>query len=68
VPVSPNQKPHPAGLCADCVHARAIQHPHGGAPYWRCNRSDSDPSYPKYPRLPKFECAGYESDAEGDGK
>jgi hypothetical protein len=48
-----------AGLCAECLHA----HGQRGARqqiFWRCLRSEKDPSYLRYPRLPVLECAGFE--------
>ena len=47
------------GLCSECLHA----HGQRGARqqiFWRCSRSEQDPSYLRYPRLPVLECAGFE--------
>jgi len=35
-----------------------------GSVFWRCARSERDPSFPKYPRLPVLRCAGHEPSAE----
>ncbi|MCC6144544.1 MAG: hypothetical protein IT368_12125 [Candidatus Hydrogenedentes bacterium] len=48
------------GLCATCIHARAIAHPRGGDAYWQCARAAVDPRFPRYPRLPVVRCVGYE--------
>lgn len=48
------------GLCLTCTHSRAIKHPHGGDPYWRCGLADTNNRFPKYPRLPVLQCIGYE--------
>ncbi len=48
------------GLCLTCVHSRAVTHPRGGDPYWRCDLADTDKRFPKYPRLPVLQCIGYE--------
>jgi hypothetical protein len=47
-----------AGLCADCVHARAIESARGSI-FILCNLSLTDPRFPKYPRLPVLSCDGY---------
>jgi hypothetical protein len=47
-----------AGLCTDCVHARAIESARGSV-FMLCNLSLTDPRFPKYPRLPVFACDGY---------
>ncbi len=52
------------GLCATCAYARAVAHPHGGEPYWRCGKHDEDKTFPKYPRLPVVACNGYCADGE----
>jgi hypothetical protein len=46
------------GLCFDCLHSQVIQSPRGST-FYRCQLSDTDPSFPKYPRLPVLRCAGY---------
>ncbi|GMV93685.1 MAG: hypothetical protein AMXMBFR82_34630 [Candidatus Hydrogenedentota bacterium] len=56
---SPAKSDPRVGLCLTCVHGRAITHPHGGDPYWRCGLSDADKRFPKYPRLPVLHCIGY---------
>lgn len=57
--------PH-IGLCATCMHARAVPHPRGGAPYWMCGRAADDPSFPRYPRLPVGQCRGHEAAASAN--
>lgn len=47
------------GLCLTCVHSRAVTHPRGSDPYWRCGLADTDKHFPKYPRLPVLQCIGY---------
>jgi GrpB-like predicted nucleotidyltransferase (UPF0157 family) len=49
-----------AGLCADCVHARAVESVRGSA-FLLCNLSFADARFPKYPRLPVLSCSGYRS-------
>jgi hypothetical protein len=46
------------GLCATCVHARAIESDRGSRFYF-CGLSRSDSSFAKYPRLPVVTCSGY---------
>jgi len=31
--------------------------------FYRCRRSDDDPTFPKYPVLPVVTCRGYEPEA-----
>lgn len=50
---------HRIGLCFDCLHAQKIESARGSL-FYRCQRSDTDPSFPKYPRLPVIQCRGYE--------
>jgi hypothetical protein len=47
-----------AGLCTDCVHARAVESARGSV-FILCNLSLTDPRFPKYPRLPVLSCDGY---------
>ncbi|HXG37230.1 MAG TPA: hypothetical protein VNL36_00525 [Bacteroidota bacterium] len=47
-----------AGLCADCVHARAIHNPRGSV-FVLCELSFTDPQFAKYPRLPVLSCEGF---------
>lgn len=56
--------PQPAGLCATCVHARAITSDRGSTFVW-CGLSKADPRFPKYPRLPVLACDGWQSIAVG---
>ena len=49
---------HRVGLCLDCLYSRRTQTARGST-FYRCARSETDPSFPKYPRLPVLECAGY---------
>ena len=51
--------PNHPGLCASCRHAHRIDTTRG-ATFWRCRRSETDPSYPRYPRLPVLACQGHE--------
>ena len=53
-----SQRPADPGLCASCAHARTVCG--ARASFWRCGRSDRDPSFPRYPRLPVLRCRGYE--------
>jgi len=46
------------GLCLDCQYARRIDSDRGST-FYRCGRSDTDPTFPKYPRLPVLQCPGY---------
>jgi len=46
------------GLCLDCQYTRLIESPRGST-FYRCTRSDTDPTFPKYPRLPVLQCPGY---------
>lgn len=48
----------PAGLCATCVHARAIESSRG-ATFIRCELSFTDARFPRYPALPVVACVGY---------
>jgi len=49
---------HPAGLCANCQHARQVESSRETT-FYLCQLSVTDPSFPKYPRLPVIECRGY---------
>ncbi|MBX3184324.1 MAG: hypothetical protein KF915_16975 [Polyangiaceae bacterium] len=42
------------GLCARCVHARAVRA--ARSTFWLCTRSREVPALPKYPRLPVAHC------------
>jgi hypothetical protein len=48
-----------AGLCASCIHAKAITSSRGSA-FSLCQRSATDPGFPRYPVLPVRACRGYE--------
>ena len=50
----------PAGLCADCTHARRIESARGSV-FVLCQLSAADPRFVKYPRLPVIQCSGYSS-------
>lgn len=47
------------GLCAGCVHGRAIRSDRGSV-FWLCRRSATDSRFPRYPSLPVLACAGFE--------
>jgi len=47
------------GLCSDCQHARVIEHPRGGKPYYRCALANDDPNFDKFPAVPVLLCRGY---------
>ena len=49
------------GLCLNCLHGRRVVSAKASE-FWRCAKSDTDPSFPKYPRLPVLKCDGYEED------
>jgi arginine deiminase len=51
--------PVPAGLCADCRHARPVTSSRGST-FLRCARADTDEGYARYPRLPVLVCPGHE--------
>ena len=48
-----------AGLCARCLHARAIV-TRRGSTFVLCEASSSDRTLPRYPRLPVLRCHGFE--------
>jgi hypothetical protein len=52
------QPPSSAGLCAGCIHARAVATPRGSL-FVLCQRSKTDRRFPRYPTLPVVVCAGY---------
>jgi hypothetical protein len=54
----PSGPQSPAGLCADCTHARRIESARGSV-FFLCQLSSTDPRFPKYPRLPVLSCPGY---------
>jgi hypothetical protein len=51
--------PEFAGLCAQCVHARAIV-TRRGSTFVFCEASSTDRTLPRYPRLPVLRCHGFE--------
>lgn len=53
------------GLCAACMHARAIQSGRGST-FWMCDRAKSDPRFRKYPPLPVLRCPGFEPEPQPD--
>ena len=52
------------GLCARCLHARAITSGKGST-FWLCGKSAEDSRFPKYPRLPVLRCAGFAPAPDG---
>ena len=56
----------PAGLCADCLHARRIESERGSV-FVMCQLSATDANFAKYPRLPVLSCAGYLRKGEAQG-
>jgi hypothetical protein len=56
----------PAGLCADCVHARRVESERGSV-FVMCQLSATDASFAKYPQLPVLSCAGYVRKGESPG-
>ena len=50
--------PLPAGLCASCVHAKAVESSRG-AVFILCRLSLTDSRFPRYPTLPVMACPGY---------
>ena len=57
--------PTSAGLCARCVHARAIA-TRRGSTFVLCQASQTDPRLERYPRLPVVRCHGFEPDEAGE--
>jgi hypothetical protein len=53
------------GLCFDCVYVQRIESARRSV-FYRCGRSDTDPTFPKYPRLPVLHCPGYISSCGAD--
>jgi hypothetical protein len=51
--------PRSAGLCARCVHARAIA-TRRGSMFILCEASQTDPRLDRYPRLPVVRCHGFD--------
>jgi hypothetical protein len=51
--------PGDPGLCRDCQHSRRVESDRGSV-FFRCELSQTDPSFPKYPRLPVLTCSGYQ--------
>jgi hypothetical protein len=58
-PPMPNERVDRVGLCAGCVWVRVIEN-RKGSKFYRCGRSDVDPSFPRYPPLPVLRCRGYD--------
>jgi len=52
--------PRSAGLCAHCLHARAVE-TRRGSTFVLCEASRTDPSLARYPQLPVIRCHGFES-------
>jgi hypothetical protein len=46
------------GLCAQCLHARAIRSDRGST-FYLCQVSFENPRFPKYPRLPVLDCSAF---------
>jgi hypothetical protein len=57
--------PKSAGLCARCVHARAIA-TRRGSMFVLCEASQADPRLDRYPRLPVVRCHGFEPHEPGE--
>jgi hypothetical protein len=57
--------PRSAGLCARCVHARAIA-TRRGSMFILCEASQTDPRLDRYPRLPVVRCHGFEPHEPGE--
>ncbi|MGH7820020.1 MAG: hypothetical protein ACREQ9_09615 [Candidatus Binatia bacterium] len=53
-----------AGLCAECLHARAVRSAKGSK-FLYCRRSETDPAYVRYPRLPVTRCPGFAAGESG---
>jgi hypothetical protein len=49
------------GLCASCRHASVITSSRDSI-FYRCRRSEDDPTFRKYPVLPVVTCRGYEQE------
>jgi hypothetical protein len=49
------------GLCLSCQHVDVITSSREST-FYRCRRSENDPSFRKYPALPVVACRGYERD------
>ncbi|HET9360705.1 MAG TPA: hypothetical protein VFO58_13225 [Vicinamibacterales bacterium] len=47
-----------AGLCASCLHARAVTSSKGST-FVLCQLSLGDPRFARYPPLPMIQCEGY---------
>jgi len=54
------------GICVRCRFGRPQTSPRSTERFWRCDRSDADPSFPRYPRIPVLACRGFDS-LEGEG-
>ncbi len=57
---------HPAGLCADCRHARRIAN-RRGSEFLLCGRAVNDPRYRRYPPLPVLRCPGHQPGSPSAG-
>jgi hypothetical protein len=57
--------PGSAGLCAGCVHARAIV-TRRGSTFVLCEASLTDRRLERYPRLPVLRCHGFEPEPTED--
>jgi hypothetical protein len=51
--------PTSAGLCAQCLHARAVV-TRRGSTFVLCEASSTDSRLERYPRLPVVRCHGFE--------
>jgi hypothetical protein len=49
-------------LCLSCQHVDVITSSREST-FYRCRRSETDPTFRKYPALPVVACRGYERDA-----
>ncbi len=52
--------PRGAGLCATCVHSRAVRTRRGSL-FVMCGLSARRPELPRYPPLPVRACPGYQA-------
>jgi len=50
------------GLCASCRYVDVIISSREST-FYRCRRSETDPTFRKYPVLPVVACRGYEKDS-----
>ncbi len=53
------QRDPKVGFCSICNRASTLIGAEGNT-FWRCDRSDSDPTFRRYPTLPVEDCGGFE--------